>query len=47
MRRKSAGGIDTAIRAYRIEQCPHLFEIDLPRAWHWLAILVGPVTPLQ
>ena len=20
--------------AHRIERCPHLFEIDLPRAWH-------------
>jgi hypothetical protein len=26
---------------------PRLFEIGLPRAWHWLAILVGLVIPLQ
>jgi hypothetical protein len=33
-----------AFRAYRVERCQHLFEIDLPRSWHWLEVCVTTLT---
>jgi hypothetical protein len=33
----------SAFRAYRIERRPHLFQIDLSRAWRHLGILVPQV----